>query len=493
MFDENRTEMQRNNQVGLFCYALMNVILVVCYLIEVIKGSRTLAYYGVFCLLALVPLVITIITYRKDPDSKYVPRIIIGGFGVFYYFVIFTTTSPVAYTYAIVLAAIMICYSNVRLTAVYTVGVIVGNVLQVGYQGLTHQIAAEELPSIEIRVASLILFCVFMVFATRVTNINGKCRMKEIEEEKEHSEHLMAELLSTSEKLTDNIGHVAEKMQILENSAAKTKASMEEVAQGTNDTSESVQQQMHKTEEIQNTIEMVKGASDKIESNMEDTKQELDKVQGNIDSLIQHVNISNEENAKVSQELEELSGYTEQMQSIIHMIDEITTQTSLLSLNASIEAARAGEAGRGFAVVASEISALATQTQSATDNITVLIGNISKELEQVVQAVERMIANSKAQNAAANSTAQSFTEIVRSADVVYEETGGLKMLMQELTLANQSIVEGIETISAATEEVTAHSNETFENSEENSVITAEVGDIIEELNQMAQGLIQMNQ
>lgn len=66
------------------------------------------------------------------------------------------------------------------------------------------------------------------------------------------------------------------------------------------------------------------------------------------------------------------------MHSIIELIDNITTQTSLLALNASIEAARAGEAGRGFSVVASEISNLATQTQDATVDITTLIENISK-------------------------------------------------------------------------------------------------------------------
>ena len=182
------------------------------------------------------------------------------------------------------------------------------------------------------------------------------------------------------------------------------------------------------------------------------------------------------------------------MQEIIHisqMIEEISDQTSLLSLNASIEAARAGEAGRGFAVVASEISTLATQTQAATDNITVLISNISGELDKVITVVEDMIENSNAQNAVANSTAMSFREITSSAEGVYGESEVLNNLVEELTSANKAIVEGIETISAATEEVTAHSNETFESSAENSEITSEVGSIIEGINQMAQELVQM--
>lgn len=215
--------------------------------------------------------------------------------------------------------------------------------------------------------------------------------------------------------------------------------------------------------------------------------------QENIKQLIEHVNISNKANENVSRELEELSTYTDQMQSIIELINGITTQTSLLSLNASIEAARAGEAGRGFAVVASEISNLATQTQQATVDITSLIGNISTELSQVIAVIEQMIQNADEQNVAANNTAKSFVEITDRTNQVATQAGQLNQLVKELTDANSAIAQGIATISAATEEVTAHSNETFETTSENSEITSEVGSIIEELNQMAQNLMSITE
>ena len=189
----------------------------------------------------------------------------------------------------------------------------------------------------------------------------------------------------------------------------------------------------------------------------------------------------------------EYSLETDQMQSIIELINGITTQTSLLSLNASIEAARAGEAGRGFAVVASEISNLATQTQQATVDITSLISNISSELSQVIAVIEQMIQNAEEQNVAANNTAKSFTEITNRTNQVATQAGQLNQLVKELTDANSVIAQGIATISAATEEVTAHSNETFETTSENSEITGEVGSIIEELNQMAQKLMSITE
>ncbi|MDE5863118.1 MAG: hypothetical protein K2K56_12170 [Lachnospiraceae bacterium] len=491
MNGKNMTEMQRNNRAGLICYSVMVVVLVLCYLLEVVKKSRTVGYFIVFTILAAVPVVAGWILYQRDNEHCRIKNLIASGFAIFYMFIIFTTYSPVAYVYAMVLAVILICYNDLRVTIYFIATVVLGNFVQVAVMAAKHQIMAEDLPNVEIRIGSTILFAVYMYVATKITNTNNRIKIQEIEEKERQTQEIMKGILSASQQLSANIGLVTDKMGMLESSAAKTKTSMEEVAMGTNDTAESIQLQMEKTEEIQNTISKVEVASTRIENNISDTKRELDKAKLTVDSLIEHVNVSNKENAHVSSELAELNEYTKQMQSIIFMIDEITTQTSLLSLNASIEAARAGEAGRGFAVVASEISALATQTQGATDNITVLIKNISDELARVVEVVENMIENSTAQNVAANSTAQSFAAIHESADSVYEVVISLKTLVKELTESNTAIVEGIETISAATEEVTAHSNETFQSSEENSNITSEVGDIISGLNEMAQSLADM--
>ncbi|MBD8973399.1 MAG: chemotaxis protein, partial [Clostridiales bacterium] len=243
-----------------------------------------------------------------------------------------------------------------------------------------------------------------------------------------------------------------------------------------------------KTEQIQNTIKKVECSSDTIRQNMDETQRELAESERNINDLIGQVQISNEANENVSRELEKLYTYTNQMQSIVQMINDVTEQTSLLALNASIEAARAGEAGKGFAVVASEISALATQTQQATVNITNLINNISSELSQVVEVIHQMMKNVEVQNQATDNTARSFGQIAVCIEKVGNESRSLAHLVVELSDANSEIIRGIETISAATEEVTAHSSETLESSEENNSITGEVSTIVDQLHTLAQDL-----
>ncbi|MDD6039060.1 MAG: methyl-accepting chemotaxis protein [bacterium] len=478
----------RANRLAVICYGVMNVILVLSYLIEVLKKSRTVGYFAVFCLLAIVPWFLCFIDYKRKQESKAVQIILSIGFCIFYYFIIFTTISPVAYIYAFIVAVTLIPMNNSRTMRVYIALIAGGNIAQVIYLAMTHQIESADLPNIEIRIASIIVFGIYLLLSTRILVSANEERMQAVEDEKQRVADLMEQVLLASEQITTDIGTLSNKMNILENTTGQTMSAMEEVSQGTSETAESIQLQMQKTEEIQLTIQKVEQVSLKISEHLDATREELAVSNKNIDALIKHVDLSNEANENVSEELDKLKTYTDQMQSIIDVIDNVTSQTSLLSLNASIEAARAGEAGRGFAVVASEISSLATQTQQATEDITSLINNISDELKEVIHVIETMVENTRQQNEVAGNTAQHFATITEKTDEVYEQTGKLSSMMHELTQANEVITRGIETISAATEEVTAHSSETLSISSENSKVTGEVGIIIGKLHEMADAL-----
>lgn len=489
---QNYSDIKRSNISILLGYGLMNFILVICYLLEVLKGSRTISYYIIFCILALLPFLVTVAEYKHNPESEKIKIMLPIGFGIFYCFIIFTTFSPVAYVYSLLIAALLICYGSPRLSALYMSATFLANIVQIVYGFFTNHYTSNDLPNIEIRVASYLLFSLYLIMSANNINTSNDKKLKTMEQDKEQISNMMNQLMAASKQLATSIGIVSEKMNILEASTDHTMASMQEVTQGTTDTAESIQLQLEKTNQIQNTIEQVKNRSSVMTEALEDTRAELNSSRENIDTLIDRTKISNDANENVSKELEELNTYTVQMHSIIELIDNITTQTSLLALNASIEAARAGEAGRGFSVVASEISNLATQTQEATIDITTLIENISKELEEVIRVIAQMIENAKEQNKAASNTAKSFSAIADKTTMVYEEAAQMKSIVAELTNANNIIASGIETISAATEEVTAHSNETYEITSENTKTTAEIGRIIEELDQMTKDLTTLN-
>ena len=137
------SDKQRVNSAAMFCYTLLVLVLASCYLLEVIKKSRTISYFVVFLILLLVPYIICKVLSAKDKESDRIKYIMAGGFLIFYLFVIFTTISAIAYVYAIMVAIVLICYNDNKLIVMYMASVTVGNIAHVIYLGISHQITTE--------------------------------------------------------------------------------------------------------------------------------------------------------------------------------------------------------------------------------------------------------------------------------------------------------------------------------------------------------------
>src|SRR3546814_13380773 len=88
-----------------------------------------------------------------------------------------------------------------------------------------------------------------------------------------------------------------------------------------------------------------------------------------------------------SSDLQGLAEAAQKIGDVVNLISDIASQTNLLALNATIEAARAGEAGKGFAVVASEAKNLASQTATATEEITSQVGGMQAHTAADVNAI----------------------------------------------------------------------------------------------------------
>lgn len=478
----------RNNTLTLVGYCIYAAVIFACYLIEVIKGSRTIGYFATLAVLTLLPVVAMYLIYRRDNEDYNIRFVLTYGYLPSYLFAIFTTKSLLPFTYGVIIAILVMVYADERLCKSYVSILVIVNIANVIYMGLMGDITKEMVPDVEIRIGFVLIYAVYMILATRAMKKNNNAKMDHIESEKDAATKMLDNIMEISENMIGDVAVVSEKMSILSEAVEKTKVSMEEVTNGTVDTAESVQNQLSMTEEIQNVIEQVADVSGAIDEDMEAATMEVSLGKSKIGDLIGQVRVSNEASGKVSIELGRLTSYASKMQSIVELIDGITSQTSLLALNASIEAARVGEAGKGFAVVASEISTLAEQTQNATVEITDMIENITVELDKVVDVVNYLMDNNKLQGVVATETASSFETIATRTEDIQQRTQQLADLVAQLSTSNSAIVDSVQTISAATEEVTAHSNVTLECSEENSQIVEEVNDIVGELQVLAERL-----
>lgn len=475
---KRRPEMERLNDAVLYEYGILSFILLVAYLLEFFKGSRTLGYTLVFALLDLGPFIAYFIIYKRNSQSVQLKYILSIGFSILYAFVLLTATVPTTFVYIFMVYVMIIPYGDIRLCFITGGIALAANIGSVIYGFVTDSLTTADLAMVEIQVISILIGAVFVGLATRVIGRGNRQKLEEMNEEKEKTEHLLANTLEISQGISDDIESVSLRMEVLMTAMSSTSDSMKDVTSGANETAESLQEQLSQTEEIMEQIDTAKEVTITISTNVSQTEQTITLGKENIEQLLSSVGQSETVGATVAEKMNELMENTKKMNSIVETINSIANQTSLLSLNASIEAARAGEAGRGFAVVAGEIQSLAGQTGEATVNITKLINDINTSIQEVFRSTNQMMENNKTQNQAVETMAATFEDIEACVSNIQEVSSSLNEVVAELVRSNETIVTGINTVSAVTQEVSAHANETLEDTEKNASVVEEVTDVI---------------
>ncbi len=154
------------------------------------------------------------------------------------------------------------------------------------------------------------------------------------------------------------------------------------------------------------------------------------------------------------------------VEAIVKIINEISDQINLLSLNAAIEAARAGEHGLGFAVVAEEIRVLANKTRQSTNEISNIIDHISTSINDASQAVEKTSGQIGKGLNVTNNAAQLLEEIARSAENVRSSVIELKATTNAISKNSATVNEAMNALKTIIVNSSKASEEIFVNSKE---------------------------
>lgn len=133
---------------------------------------------------------------------------------------------------------------------------------------------------------------------------------------------------------------------------------------------------------------------------------------GELSKLVEQVRLINEMLGSFSKTIAGLKENSENIRSILKMVEEFSDQTNLLALNAAIEAARAGEAGRGFAVVADEVRTLSVKVSDATRQISDFITQMNELVNETNKESEQLINHSNNAQTSINTTSDGFGKML---------------------------------------------------------------------------------
>lgn len=226
----------------------------------------------------------------------------------------------------------------------------------------------------------------------------------------------------------------------------------EQVALGANQMAESAQSLAEGATDQAGAVEELTATIQNITEAVITTSEKAGLSHQNAQTFEAAAQKSSEDIQELTVAMERINSTSKEIANIIAEIEDIASQTNLLSLNASIEAARAGEAGKGFAVVADQIGKLASDSANSAVNTKRLIENSISEIElgneitaKTTTAIESVISGIK-------ELAESTKEISELSEVQADS-------MRQLELGVEQISEVIQNNSAAAQETSATSQE----------------------------------
>lgn len=275
----------------------------------------------------------------------------------------------------------------------------------------------------------------------------------------EVTQEYVGEFLQIKESLVKIVEDMKQVLHTIKDTASEVDGGSEQLAKAAMNLADGCTVQSTKVAEV---ADMVNQMATSMEEKAQDA-QDTVKISSEAGEFLMAGNAKMQE-LKVA--INEISKCSEEISTIIATIEDISSQTNLLSLNASIEAARAGEAGRGFAVVAEQVKKLAEESAQAAGETTVLI-------QKTVETVEKGIA-------IADETVQNMEQVMVGAKASTEKMAQMAGELREEANNMYVINENVSRVAEIVDNNSATSQETAAVSEEQ---TAQVATMVQMLAQ----------
>lgn len=295
----------------------------------------------------------------------------------------------------------------------------------------------------------------------------------------------------------DKSNHILEVAGGISEVAGNTKTTIEQVTQAIDSVAQGAVKQAESTQEANTEVEHLKNSLDETKeyvSGMNGMTEKANEVSTEgIESVKDLIEKSGKTAEKSKVSLEVMNEMVESIDKIFYISDtiaDITSQTNLLSLNASIEAARAGEMGKGFAVVADEIRKLADESKESTDEIKKIITKITEKSKLVESTMQENEVLQTEQQEAINRTEEIFGEIMKQIEMLGSGMERINALNDTMSANKDLVVDKMGTIASVSEQSAAATEEVNASTKQVNVTMEEISEHTETLQAIAKDLME---
>ena len=424
------------------------------------------------------------VVYFIKKDGNLFRFVSIIGYAAIYGIALINAKSDTVFTMAFPIMVMYVLYFDTLFMGIISGVFLVLNIVSVVMAAISGSMPSGidfALSSALLQAATIGVTGSALTWITHLEKVMKGEQMNEVKSEKEKSEQILSDVLALGNTVKENTNKADALMEELNDATTTALETLKAVADSNNDNAKNIESQTVMTSNIQEMIITADSNASRMERIAGDSLNMVSEGRKLVEKLDDKASNISAMNEQVMNTINEFVKNAIEVRGITDKINGISSQTNLLSLNASIESARAGEAGRGFAVVADEIRNLADETKTLTAEINGIVETLENNASGTKETVSKVVESIEDEKVLIDDSMDTYVKMEDMFKQLYESVTDTQKQLKQIVDSNNAIVDSINQLSAASEEVAASMDMAVELSNNNMAKTKEAGGLMEEI------------